>query len=203
MKEIEKKYLVIDSMIPDLSPAKCKLIEQHYVSLDESGKLSITKGKPSVDEGYFAHVICPEEIYLEISEAQYGELGGSRNVAQSEEARIRKKGETYFLTIKGDGTLERDEFETEISKEIFESLVPAAMGRTIMKERYEINLPGGKKAELDIYHGKIEGHKTVEVEFENEGGADSFKKPDWFGEDITKDKRYKNKNLAVNGWPQN
>lgn len=124
-------------------------------------------------------------------------------LGDKEEARIRKKGDKYFITVKGDGTLERDEWETEISKDSYETLIPAARGRTVIKDRYEVELPGGKIAELDIYRGNLEGsdHITIEVEFANTEEAKAFRKPDWFGEDITADKRFKNKNLATKGWP--
>ena len=56
-------------------------------------------------------------------------------------------------------------------------------------------------AELDVYHGELTGLVTVEVEFSSLEEAESFSPPAWFGEDITEDKRYKNKNLARNGRP--
>jgi CYTH domain-containing protein len=118
------------------------------------------------------------------------------------EVRIRRKGSKYFITIKGDGTLVRPEREKEISQRTYEELVELAVG-TVTKDRYEIELPGGKIAELDIYRENLEGlgHMTVEVEFSSEAEARAFVKPDWFGKKITQDKRFKNKNLAVNGWP--
>lgn len=125
-------------------------------------------------------------------------------IGEKEETRIRKKGSRYFITVKGDGTLVRNEWESEISKEVYEALLPAAQGRTVEKDRYEIELPGGKIAELDIYRGKLEGHMTVEVEFESIEEAKAFldSKISWVGDNVTDDKRLKNKALAVKGWPQ-
>lgn len=72
----------------------------------------------------------------------------------------------------------------------------AIQGKLIEKNRYDIPLYDGLIAELDIYHGDLEGLIIVETEFKTEEQADSFIVPDWFGEEITENKRYKNKNLA-------
>lgn len=112
------------------------------------------------------------------------------------EVRIRKKEETYFLTFKGDGTQNRDEEEIPIDKKVYDVLLGAIQGKLIEKNRYDIPLYDGLIAELDIYHGDLEGLIIVETEFKTEEQADSFIVPDWFGEEITENKRYKNKNLA-------
>ena len=52
---------------------------------------------------------------------------------------------------------------------------------------------------MDIYHLGLEGLRTVEVEFTTEEEARAFIRPSWFGEDVTNDKSYKNKMLALNG----
>lgn len=125
-------------------------------------------------------------------------------LGEKEETRLRKKGDKYFITIKGDGTLVRNEWESEILKELYEALLPAAQGRTVEKDRYEIELSGGKTAELDIYRGKMEGRMTVEVELKSIEEVKAFlsSKPSWFGGDVTERKDLKNKALAVKGWPQ-
>lgn len=125
-------------------------------------------------------------------------------LSEEREVRVRKKGDKYFITVKSGGMLERGEWESEIPKEAYETLIPASIG-SVVKDRYEIKLPNSKIAELDIYRGSLEGpgHLTVEVEFGSKEQAIAFKEPNWFGEDITTDTRYKNKNLATDGWPEN
>jgi len=200
-KEIEGKFRVVRPKMPDLASVKHSLVEQLYVSLNEIGKVVIGEQGTNKFITYFLQV--PGKVYLRLSKKQYEDLGGARVVRRSEEARIRKKGEKYTFTIKGDGTLARNEWETEISQEMYERLVLAAEGRKIVKYRYEIELPGGKTAEVDIYLENLAGpdHMTVEVEFGSDKEAKAFERPEWFGEDITSDKRFKNKNLAVKGWP--
>lgn len=112
------------------------------------------------------------------------------------EIRIRKLDAEYFLTCKGYGTQKRTEIETNINDVSYKILSLTVQGRIIKKTRYEVPLSDGVIAELDIYHDDYEGLYTVETEFKSDDQASSFVKPDWFGEEITEDLRYKNKNLA-------
>ena len=106
----------------------------------------------------------------------------------------------YYYTVKisGDSSLIRAENEFEISKEIFASLIKKIIPETyiIIKDRYNIQLHNNLVAELDYFCGELEGLQMVEVEFPSEIEASFFEKPDWFLEDVTSDKKYKNKNLA-------
>lgn len=118
-------------------------------------------------------------------------------IAKNPEVRIRQKGSFYFLSIKSNGDLNRKEFETLITLSHFETLWYNFIEEYISKTRYYIELNQHNKAELDIYHDELEGLVTVEVEFNSEEEANSFTPPDWFGKEVTYDKRYKNKNLAI------
>lgn len=109
------------------------------------------------------------------------------------EIRIRKKGEKCYITEKGEGTQTRLEVETEINNITYSILSHLVKGKTIRKTRYIIPLEKDLIAELDIYHDDLEGFSTVEIEFGSEKQAQEFLKPEWFGEDITEDTRYKTK----------
>lgn len=112
------------------------------------------------------------------------------------EIRIRKKGSTYFLTHKGEGNQVRTEIETDISLVAYEMLSCLVQEKFIHKTRYEILLDNDLIAELDIYHGNLEGLVTVEVEFKTNKQVEQFIVPNWFGKEITQEKKYKNKNLT-------
>lgn len=120
------------------------------------------------------------------------------SISEIEEVRIRKRDDKYFITVKSNGTLERDEWEVEISQKIFNNLLPATKGRMIIKKRYSIKLSPECIAEIDIYDGKLKGLILVEVEFQSIRDATSFVPPKWFGRDVTEDARYKNRSLAMN-----
>lgn len=112
--------------------------------------------------------------------------------------RISTNQNHCVITVKGEGTLEREEIEFEISREVFENLQKAKIGNIIQKTRYQIPLNNELIAELDIYEGELNGLKTVEVEFLSMEDAIDFSNhlPKWFGKEITENKKYKNKYLA-------
>lgn len=196
--EIERKYFVMDEFVPDLNRVPFYEIEQHYVSLNESGKVILgERNSPVQDKSYFICVRDLENPFIEIPKETYLELGGDKTVLANEEARIRKKGDTHTFTIKSKGTFLREEREVSICSEMYDCILPATKGRTVEKKRYEIPLESGHVAELDVYCGKHEGLKIVEVEFETLDECRSFVPPAWFGEEITEDFRFKNKNLAT------
>ncbi|MEM7009110.1 MAG: CYTH domain-containing protein [Thermodesulfobacteriota bacterium] len=117
------------------------------------------------------------------------------------EERVRKKGSKHMHTIKSGKGLIRQESERVISKEEFEKLWPSTLGKRITKTRYEINF-GDVIIELDIYSGDLNALIVAEIEFERENKSLEFKPPSWFGNEITYDERYKNKNLAIYGIPK-
>lgn len=116
------------------------------------------------------------------------------------EVRVRQKGDKYFQTIKSDGGLVRGEIEVELTKNQFDDLWQATVGRRLEKTRYEIEF-GGATIELDVYKGDLAGLNVAEVEFASVRDSETFAPPRWFGKEVTEDKRFKNKNLAINGIP--
>ena len=116
--------------------------------------------------------------------------------------RLRKEKSKYYQTTKTGSGKVRAETNIEISKELFDALWHLTKRRRLEKTRYEIPHESGT-IELDIYHGKLLGLVTVEMEFESEKTCDSFIPPDWFGKEVTETKGYSNKSLAINGLPKN
>ncbi len=114
--------------------------------------------------------------------------------------RIRKSNDDYILTYKmkqaGSGedgnALINEEIEMPLTLEAYKHLKKKKDDHIIHKTRYVIPLPGGLKAELDIFHKRLEGLMLVEVEFESVDAAASFKPPNWFGKDVSDDKHYRN-----------
>lgn len=118
--------------------------------------------------------------------------------------RIRKSNEDYILTYKSRFGLEKNaetkaqvnnEVEAVLNEEGYEHLKEKIDGNLIVKSRYVIPLENGLKTELDIFKGCLAGLIIAEVEFSSEEAAGAFVPPAWFGEDVTFDKRYANKNM--------
>ena len=116
------------------------------------------------------------------------------------EERVRKKGERFYHTVKSGEGLVREESEREISPEEFHKLWSKTEGKRIIKTRYDIEY-GGLLIELDIFSGSMQGLVVAEVEFSSEEESSKFAPPKWFGDEITRDERYKNKFLALHGLP--
>ena len=115
--------------------------------------------------------------------------------------RIRKSNEDYILTYKSrqgikssEGATARacEEVELFLTKEAYEHLRKKADGSVITKTRYLIPIESNRKIELDVFRGALEGLQFAEVEFESEAEAAAYQMPDWFLEDVTFDKRYRN-----------
>ena len=49
--------------------------------------------------------------------------------------------------------------------------------------------------------GFLDGLRIAEIEFSTDVESDNFRCPEWFGEEVTEDERYKNWSLALNGIP--
>lgn len=110
--------------------------------------------------------------------------------------RIRKQDDEYVLTYKGGGMMAREEYNLPLNKESYYHLLEKADGNVITKTRFYIPIHDGLTAELDIFEGKFAGMLLVEVEFESIEQANNFTPPEWFGEDVTHDKRFHNSYLS-------
>ncbi len=117
--------------------------------------------------------------------------------------RIRRENEDYFLTYKGisDNDISHTEYNLPLTKEAYDHMMPKHDGRIIRKKRYVIPLKnsadGSLKAELDIFDEPFAPLMIVEVEFPSMYAASSFIPPEWFGEEVTHDRRFKNAIMAI------
>ena len=99
----------------------------------------------------------------------------------------------YIYTVKTKGDIEykkddelgkKYEIENNITEKEYSKLLERKISNSIDKTRIVVPIKDNLKAEIDIYYGYLEGLLTLEVEFENEVEANSFVKPDWFGEEL-------------------
>lgn len=109
--------------------------------------------------------------------------------------RIRVAGDNANINIKS-ATLDihRMEYEYPIPlDEALEMLDTLCQSPQINKTRHYI--PQGKHTwEVDEFYGDNEGLIVAEIELD--AIDETFDKPDWLGEEVTKDKRYYNVNLV-------
>jgi adenylate cyclase len=111
--------------------------------------------------------------------------------------RLRKTGKNASLTFKiVHSSGEREELEIKLTPKQFAALWPGTAGRRLKKVRYEIPWQN-VMIEVDVYRGKNDGLVVVEVEFPTRAACRKFKPPDWFGREVTGDRRYSNIRIAT------
>ncbi|MBQ9608578.1 MAG: CYTH domain-containing protein [Lachnospiraceae bacterium] len=115
--------------------------------------------------------------------------------------RVRKRisydKKEFFLTVKSTGMIKREEVETSISEDTYNTFLNESVGNIITKTRYLIPLDNSLKIELDVFKGVFEGVIMAEVEFPDEASADRFTPPDYFSDEVTFDKRFHNSNMST------
>lgn len=116
--------------------------------------------------------------------------------------RIRQSDNQYILTIKGSGLICREEFELFLTNEQYKKLLLKSETPILQKTRYFVPIENNLTAEVDIYHGNLQGLITVEVEFKSIKSAECFIPPFWFGIEVSSDFRYTNSNLCIHGFPK-
>lgn len=158
----------------------------------------MTVNSPVEIERKFLVATMPKLQELEAFQVRQGYL---TSAVDSVEMRLRQKGEACFLTLKSGAGLQRLEHEILIDRSQFNVLWPATEGRRIEKIRYVGRLNDQLVFELDVFSDRLASLVLVEVEFPSLEAAMDFKSPDWFGMEITDDKRFKNGALAMNGLP--
>lgn len=112
--------------------------------------------------------------------------------------RIRIKGESGFLTIKGKGNATgttRMEWETELPLAEARPLLAICEKGNVEKIRYEIEY-GNHVFEVDEFLGDNQGLIVAEIELRSEDEA--FERPSWLGIEVTNDNRYYNSYLSKN-----
>jgi CYTH domain-containing protein len=151
------------------------------------------------DERFFDDIfgtvdlISIEQFYTEISDER--------------EVRYRMTPTSVTKTIKTGSGLSREEIETDCDSDEYMEQQANIVGNYIEKERVIVDR-NGHRISIDQYsRPPMHGWSIIEVEFDTEEEALEFTLPgdllDAFDEivEVTDDKRYKNKNIALYGFP--
>lgn len=121
-------------------------------------------------------------------------------ITQNEEIRFRSEEGKFIRTIKIGKDLIREENEEFCEKAEFKKALKNRIGRVITKDRYIFRL-NNNPCNIDVFKDGLNGLCTFEIEFSDENEAVYFKLPPFLEQfcqdDVTCDKRYKNKFLAI------
>ena len=121
---------------------------------------------------------------------------GFLNTAPERTVRVRIYGDKGFLTVKGKSSASgttRFEWEKEISVKDAEQLMTLCEEYSIEKVRYRVQV-GNHIFEVDEFLGNNKGLTVAEIELQHEN--ESFKKPDWLGQEVTGVAKYYNSQLS-------
>lgn len=179
-QEIEKKYLLWENGIDYTDPSFLNVDqEEPYHSTQDLRAIVIKEGQ-TIKQGYL-------ELTLGKKIAEECSLHLDFNPT---EARLRDKSGKYTFTIKGEGSLTRNEAEMKIDSELFKKYWSNTSGKRV--EKIRLTKPyNGQTLEIDVYTDR--DLIVAEIEFPDEISAKHFPA---LGKDVTEDKNYKNKNLA-------
>jgi len=149
-------------------------IERKFLLKSLPGEISHLRGT-EIKQGYLAH-------------------------GETREIRVRIYGNRHFLTVKDGTGLKRREVEIPIDRAQFDALWPLTEGCRIEKTRSRLR-HGDHTLEIDRYTGSLAPLVMAEVEFRSAGEAGLFRKPAYFGEEVTGKLEYHNAFLALHGLP--
>jgi len=129
-------------------------------------------------------------------------------ITEDEEDRYRRKGTKYLHEKKIGSGLKRKEIPiVDIDANLFEERKGVRVGSIIKKTRYTV-LMGEHKLEIDFYTEPVINEvRVIEVEFNTEEEASDFEFDPVVSKtllnlkEVTDDKNYKNKNIALYGFP--
>lgn len=123
-------------------------------------------------------------------------------VAKSDAASVRvriKNGAMGFLTVKSRNPgRSRQEFEYEIPIGDARALMELCGDDRLSKRRYLV-AHGRLTWEIDVFDGRHSDLVMAEIELPR--ADEPLTLPDWIGEEVTDDPRYRNANLARSGKP--
>lgn len=142
--------------------------------------------------------LVKSDAYKEQASARHLIAQGYLNSDPDRTVRIRIKGESGFLTVKGKWNASmttRFEWETELSLTEARPMLAICEPGKIEKVRHEIRV-GLHVFEVDEFFGDNEGLVIAEVELADEN--ETFEKPEWLGKEVTIESRYYNASLSKN-----
>ncbi len=135
------------------------------------------------------------DAYREAASSHKHIKQGYLQSAPERTVRVRIKGNSGYLTIKGIGDqsgTSRFEWEQEISISDAEALLSLCEPGIIDKVRYLVPV-GQHTFEVDEFAGENAGLVMAEVELN--APDEVFEQPDWLGEEVTGETRYYNSSL--------
>ncbi len=122
---------------------------------------------------------------------------GYLSVDAERTVRVRSYNGKGFLTIKGKTkSFSREEYEYDIPIQDAERMLDKLCLKPIIEKLRYFLIYEGHEWVVDEFLGVNQGLVIAEIELDSE--QQTFKKPEWVGDEVTSDIRYSNSNLVEN-----
>ena len=106
---------------------------------------------------------------------------------------------TKKFPINGKDSSEQEEHTIILTKQEFDAMAKAS-GKKVVKVRYYYQLPGGQRAEVDIFSDKLKGLGLVDFEFKTKEEKENFMATDFCLAEVSQDKWLAGGILAGKGY---
>lgn len=117
------------------------------------------------------------------------------------ELRVRREANLYYLSSRDRSGPDVVGQEIRITEGQFEKLWPFTLGQRISRVRYVMKLDRFRM-KIDEFAGEHAPLRMAEVFFPNAETSKAFKKPDFFGEEVTRREEYQTAEMAIHGAPE-
>lgn len=115
--------------------------------------------------------------------------------------RLRRSGKNYYISFREKLTSCFHHQDIKITKSNFEQLWPFTEGKRIRSKRYLFRL-NNRKVKIDCFLGEHAPLQLIEVFFSTIQASRDFKKPSYFGEEVTYLEAYDAEEMALHGVPE-
>lgn len=114
--------------------------------------------------------------------------------------RLRRSHKSYFISFREKQVSLFHNKEIKITKSHFEALWPFTEGKRIKSKRYLFRLQN-RKAQVDCFAQEHAPLQLIQIFFPTVQASRSFKKPTFFGEEVTSSESYDTEEMALHGIP--
>jgi len=143
------------------------------------------------------------EFFLRMFNISFRKIEITQNYIKRDEqmGRIRKCDDKHYITIKKGEGLIREEYEKEITREIYDNILNSSdETQTIRKIRYLLSIDGFTY-EIDEFEDALCGLVLLEVEFKDKRESLDFKIDETIKrvvvKEVTEDRRFDNSSMAA------
>lgn len=160
-------------------------------------QISMKKQSEIIRRKFILLALPPSLALLKGTEIEEGFIVSS----SCRDLRLSRNNKSYFISLREKKNSLFHSQEIKITKSHFESLWPFTEGRRIKRRSYLFQL-NKRKVKVDCFLGEHVPLQIIEVFFPTLKASRIFKKPHFFGEEVTSRPEYDVEAMALHGFPE-